>query len=108
MNEAKAAGVADIVDLEPPSEDQLEKDLLLLAKEQEKLAAELRKAYEEELEAERDERRQARDEEMEKKIREMNMQFTPKAEEELHELNTVGIVYFIQRQKFAFHLRVYF
>ena len=91
MEEAKAAGVADIIDLEMPSEDDLEKELLYLEREQEKLIAELRKAYQDELDAESDGRRAALDKEMERRVREMNILNQPGAEEQLNELRNVCI-----------------
>lgn len=89
LEEAKAAGVADIIDLDMPSEDELEKELLHLEREQEKLIAELRKAYQDELAAETDGRRAALDEEMERRAREMNILNQPGAEEQLNDLRNV-------------------
>lgn len=89
LEEAKAAGVADIVDLDMPSEEDLEKELLYLEREQEKLIAELRKTYQEGLDAESSGRRAAFDKEMERKVKEMNSLNQAGAEEQLNELRNV-------------------
>lgn len=46
--EARKAGFEHVLDLDLPSDDELEKDLIQLAKEQEKLISELKQAYAEE------------------------------------------------------------
>ena len=93
MEEARAAGVADIIDLELPNEDELERELMHLEREQEKLIAELRKAYQDDMEAESSERRAALNEEMERKARELNILNNPKAEEQLNDLRNVNIFF---------------
>lgn len=79
--EARAAGVSDVVDLDLPDEDELDKELILLAQQQEKLLAELALAYEQESEREREEmesgRREAFDKEMEARVRAMNLSVAP-------------------------------
>ena len=92
MDEAKAAGVADIIDLDLPSENDLEKELLYLEKEQEKLIAELRKAYQDQMDAENDVRRADFDKEMERRAKAMNILNQAGAAEQLSELQTVCFV----------------
>ena len=79
--EARIAGVSDVIDLDIPDEDELERDLILLAQQQEKLLAELALAYEEENERERGEvesgRRAAFDQEMEARVKAMNLSVAP-------------------------------
>ena len=79
--EAQAAGISDVIDLDIPDESELERDLVLLAKQQEKLLAELSRAYAEESEREREERESGRraafDEEMEARVRAMNLSLAP-------------------------------
>ena len=74
-NEAIVAGV-DGIETEIPSETETDHDLLSLAKQQEELLAELRKAYAEELaaemEANSDENRRKLDAEMEARMRALN------------------------------------
>lgn len=89
MEEARAAGVADIIDLELPSETDLEKELLYLEREQEKLIAELRKTYQDQMDAENDERRADFDKEMERRAKEMNSLNQAGAAEQLSELQNV-------------------
>lgn len=76
-DEARAAGISDVIDLDLPDEDALDRDLILLAQQQEKLLAELALAYEEESEREREEmesgRRKAFDAEMEARVKAMNL-----------------------------------
>ena len=91
MAEAKSAGIADIVDQALDNEDLLDKELQHLERQQEKLAAELRRAYQAELEAETDENKAALDAEMERRVREMNILNSPKAEEQLLDLKDVGL-----------------
>ena len=77
--EAAAAGITDVVDLDIPSEDQLEKDLLLLAKQQEKLIAELNRAMAEQDALNRDnwdeETRAAYEKEMLARVNELNQTY---------------------------------
>ena len=79
--EARAAGISDVMDLELPDDDELERDLILLAKQQEKPLAELTKAYAEESEKERDEiesgRRDAFNREMEARLKGMKLSLDP-------------------------------
>ena len=79
--EAQAAGISDVIDLDLADEDEMDRDLILLATQQEKLLAELARAYSEEYERERDEvdsgRRAAFDQEMEARVRNMNLQMAP-------------------------------
>lgn len=92
--EAQAAGMSDVIDLDLPDEDILERDLILLATQQEKLLAELARAYAEESEREREDidsgRRAAFDQEMEARVRNMNLQMAPeeleRAMEEVREV----------------------
>lgn len=76
-DEARAAGISDVIDLDLPDEDALDRDLILLAQQQEKLLAEIALAYEEESEREREEmesgRRKAFDAEMEARVKAMNL-----------------------------------
>lgn len=93
--EARAAGISDVIDLELPDDDELERDLILLAKEQEKLLAELTKAYAEESERERDEiesgRRDAFDREMEARLKGMKLSLAPdEIEGAMDEVKKVG------------------
>lgn len=79
--EARAAGVSDVIDLDLPDEDELDRELILLAQQQEKLLAELALAYEQENEREREEmesgRRAAFDKEMEARVKAMNLSVAP-------------------------------
>ena len=59
-------------DISEESEDEVNKDLLLLAMQQEKLITELRLAYAEEEEEDTDERRAKRNEEMEARMKAIN------------------------------------
>ena len=73
--------MGDVIDLDLPDEDELEKELVLLAKQQEKLLAELALAYEEENQRDKEEmesgRRAAFDQEMEARVRAMNLAVAP-------------------------------
>ena len=89
MEEARAAGVADIIDIDLPSEGDLEKELLYLEREQEKLIAELRKAYQDQLEGESDTRKAEFDKEMERRARAMNISNQAELTEQLSELQNV-------------------
>ena len=90
MEEARAAGVADIIDLELPTENDLEKELLYLEREQEKLIAELRKSYQDQMDAENDARKGDFDKEMERRAKEMNILNQAGAAEQLNELQNVS------------------
>ena len=95
--EARVAGVTDVIDLELPDEDELDRDLILLAQQQEKLLAELALAYEQESEREREElesgRREAFDKEMEARVKAMNLSVAPEeiegAFEEVREVSEI-------------------
>ena len=93
MDEARAAGVADIIDLEIPDEDQLEKELLILEKQQQKLIAELRKVYQDQLDANGEGRRAQLDAEMEERVRRLNFSNAPQVEEQLDDLKNVGALF---------------
>ena len=89
LEEARAAGVADIIDIDLPSEDELEKELVYLEREQEKLIAELRKAYQDQLDGESDTRKAEFDKEMERRARAMNISNQAELTEQLLELQNV-------------------
>ena len=78
-----------MIDLDLPEDDELERDLILLAQQQEKLLAELALAYEEESEREREEmesgRRAAFDQEMEARVKAMNLSVSPEEIEDAFE-----------------------
>ena len=78
-----------MIDLDLPEDDELERDLILLAQQQEKLLAELALAYEEESEREREEmesgRRAAFDQEMEARVKAMNLSVAPEEIEDAFE-----------------------
>ena len=87
--EARIAGISDVIDLDLPDEDELERDLILLAQQQEKLLAELALAYEQESEREREEmesgRRAEFDKEMEARVKSMNLSLAPEEIKEAFE-----------------------
>lgn len=87
--EARIAGVSDVIDLDLPDEDELERDLILLAQQQERLLAELALAYEQESEREREEmesgRRAEFDKEMEARVKSMNLSLAPEEIKEAFE-----------------------
>ena len=78
-----------MIDLDLPEDDELERDLILLAQQQEKLLAELALAYEQESEREREEmesgRRAAFDQEMEARVKAMNLSVAPEEIEDAFE-----------------------
>ena len=90
MEEARNAGVAEIIDHQLPSEDEIDRDMQLLAKQQEKLLNELKKAYEDENEKLRDDMEDQKQKDMEERLRAMNLQFSPQAEEELEKIKAVS------------------
>lgn len=90
MEEARNAGVAEIIDHKLPTEDEIDRDMQLLAKQQEKLLNELKKAYEEEAEKSRQDMEDGKQREMEERLRSMNLKFSPEEEEELERLKAVS------------------
>lgn len=92
MEEARNAGVADIVDHEVPSESEIDRDMKLLAKQQEQLLSDVKRAYQEEAEREREQHDIEQQEEMEKRLRAMNLEFSPENEAELNKLKNVSII----------------
>ncbi len=97
LEEAKAAGVADIIDLEIPDENELERDLLNLEKQQQKLIAELRQAYQDEVDAASGEKREAFDAEMEARVKEMNFINAPHVAEQLDDLQSVSTIFLLSQ-----------
>ena len=93
MQEAQKSGVAEIVDHKVASEDEIDLEMQLLTKQQEKLLNELKKSYQDEAEKSREYEENAEREEMEKRLRALNLQFTPENEKEMEELKSVCIPY---------------
>lgn len=91
MDEARNAGVAEIVDHKVPSESEIDRDMQLLAKQQEQLLHSLKRAYQEEADREREQHNVEQQEEMENRLRAMNVAFTSENEAELNKLKDVSI-----------------
>ena len=89
MREAQKSGVADTVDHQVPTNEEVDRDMQLLTKQQEKLMNELKKAYQDEAERSRELEDDAKRAEMEERLRAMNLHFSPKNEEDLKGLKTV-------------------
>ena len=93
MEEAKNSGVAEIIDHKVPTEEEIDQDMQLLAKEQERLLNDLKKAYQEEAERSREAESAEKQKEMEERLRAMNLNFTPENEEELANIKSVSFVF---------------
>lgn len=89
MTEARNAGVDGIIDHKLPSENEIEKEMDLLAKQQEKLLNELKSAYQQDAMRENDEVNDEKVKDLEERLRAMNIDFTPKAEQQLAGIKNV-------------------
>ncbi|XP_077866206.1 uncharacterized protein LOC144353786 [Saccoglossus kowalevskii] len=91
VSEAKSEGLKDedVPDMTDPSDAQQDKEFRLLALQQEKLLAELQKAYAEEMEkaANNEARKSEMDAEMEARMRALNLANKQKVDEALDSLN---------------------
>ena len=92
MAEARNAGVDGIIDHKLPFENEIEKEIDLLAKQQEKLLNELKSAYEQDAMRENDELNDEKVKDLEERLRAMNIDFTPKAEQQLDGIKNVRAV----------------
>jgi len=104
MQEAQKSGVAEIVDHKVPSEDEIDLEMQLLAKQQEKLLNELKKSYQEEAERSREHEADAKREEMEKRLRALNLNFSPENEKEMDELKSVFAFFLLLFSSLIFFL----
>ena len=107
MREAQKSGVAETVDHEVPSDEEVDRDMQLLTKQQERLMNELKKAYQDEAERARELEDEAKRAEMEERLRAMNLHFSPKNEEDLDELKTVCFLS-IMEISLMFEPRIYY
>lgn len=90
MREAQKSGVGEIVDNKVAQDEEVDKDMQLLTKQQEMLLNELKRSYQEDAQRTLEEEDDAKRAEMEKRLRALNLDFTPEKEQELDELKTVS------------------
>ena len=90
MREAQKSGVGEIVDSKVAGEDEVDKDMQLLTKQQEMLLNELKRSYQEDAQRALEDEDDVKRAEMEKRLRALNIDFTPEKEQELDELKTVS------------------
>ena len=108
MREAQKSGVGEIVDNKVLEEEEVDKDMQLLTKQQEMLLNELKRSYQEDAQRAREDEDDTKCAEMEKRLRALNLDFTPKSEQELDELKTVCsgfILSFCCRRRCRFHFQ---
>ena len=107
MREAQKSGVGEIVDNKVLEEEEVDKDMQLLTKQQEMLLNELKRSYQEDAQRAREDEDDTKRAEMEKRLRALNLDFTPKSEQELDELKTVcsGFFFFLFCRRCRFHFQ---